>query len=131
MNTATTNDYMADVPAPRVSDEWLELWGNVFVANNIYAHGITFILFLSRPREILDALARRRLDHYAGTEDFEPLLPAQARVQRQSDLRAPLGWADRLESDLDEQPGVVNRNGTWIERLHHCAWPRSADRRAS
>lgn len=117
--------------AVRVSDEHLDFWGALFVDNNLYAEGITFETFVQVPYQILNAIAQRRANHYADTEAFQPLLPAQARLQRKLDLQAPLGRVAQLEAELDKQPGIVNRNGTWIERLRHHAWPRNSDRRVS
>lgn len=115
-----------DRVVPRISDEHLEFWGNVFEANRIYEHGIRFEYFITAPEEFLEALERRRIDHYAGDE-FEPLLPAQARVARRIELQAPLGT---LGEPLEDVPGAVMRDGRLIEPLHHCRFPRVHNRRA-
>lgn len=111
----------------RVSDEHLEYWGRVFVDNNLYAQGIRFDYFIVAPEEFIEALARRRRDHYAADDAFEPPLPAQARVARQVALQTPLG---QLADTLETVPGAVMRDGTLIEPLHHTRFPRKHDRRA-
>lgn len=116
---------LPDRVVPRVSDEALEFWGQVFEANNLYAHGIRFEYFITAPQEFLEALERRRQDHYADTEAFEALLPTQARVARQVELQTPLG---QLADTLETVPGAVMRDGTLIEPLHHTRFPRKHGR---
>lgn len=110
-----------------LSDAHLEFWGEIYTTNNLHARGVLFETFVTAPQATLEALARRAQAQYDDTP--EPLLPAQARVQRRLDLQTPVGELERLEAELDHTPGAVRRNGTWIERLRHRAWPRHADRR--
>lgn len=118
----------ARIDGALLSDEHIEFWGELYTANQLHARGVPFEAFVMAPYATLEALARRERAQYDDDEPA-PLLPAQARVQRRLDLQTPLGELARLEAELDHQPGTVRRNGTWIERLRHRAWPRHADRR--
>lgn len=75
-----------------LSDEQIEFWANVYVANNFRARGVLFETFMRHPREITDALLFRR--RYEEIEEFLPLLPAQvdaaARAHRRRALSRPV-----------------------------------------
>lgn len=65
------------------SDEYLEHWGRVFVAEDLYCRrGVRFETFLQAPQEILDAVAQLPVD-------AAPLLPRQAAVM------AAVLWSER------------------------------------
>lgn len=104
-------------PMQTWSDEELEFWANLYRDNNIGACDIRFDTFMEQPHEIMAALAAN--GHIEGN-DYLSLLPVQERIQRRLDLRTPLGLLEELEND----PHIVNRNGTYIEPLHHHAHPR-------
>lgn len=67
------DDPPSDAP---LSDEQIEYWANVYVANNFRAHGVLFETFMRHPQEIAGALLFRQ--RYEDAEEFLPLLPAQA-----------------------------------------------------
>jgi len=112
------------VHANTYSDEYLEFWSELFNDNQLWRHGIQLEQFLAEPEEALDRLAERDAGCYA--EDYEPLLPAQAQVARRIELQTPAGVLEQLDRD----PALVVRNGTYMELLHHRRWPRNPARRA-
>lgn len=122
----TDGQRIPDRVVPRISDEHLAFWGQVYADNHIHAHGIRFEYFITAPEEFLDALERRRIYRHAA-DDYEPLLPAQARVARRVELQTPLGL---VREGLDDVPDAVIRDGRLIEPLHHCRFPRVHGRRA-
>lgn len=70
----------------KFADEALEHWGEIFTRNNLQGYGLTFEQFLQAPATWLERWAFQR-PHAPGTDEHEPLLPAQQRV------------ADRLRDD--------------------------------
>lgn len=111
-----------DMPTVRVwSDEEIEYWAQTYRDNNVRACGISFEAFIERPHDILEALAAN--GHIEG-DDYLPLLPVQERVRRRIDLRTPAG----LLEELERNPHIINRNGTYVEPLHHHAHPRNKRR---
>lgn len=102
-------------------DEYIDRWGQVFLANPGLRLNWSFIEFLQAP----EALLAEHVRLYARpAEDDEPtmLLPAQMEVAQ--DLAEQWG-------DLDEIPQAELRGGRLIEPLRHHAFPNpNRDRRA-
>ena len=113
-----------DVRPPTYSDEYLEFWAELYADNQLWRQGIGLEQFLAAPEEVIDRMAERDTGCYA--DDYEPLLPAQARVARRIELQTPAGILEQLDRD----PTLVVRNGTYMELLHHRRWPRNPARRA-
>jgi hypothetical protein len=64
-------------------DEYIEHWGNVFLANPIVRRrGVLFTAFLVAPEEILAAVAMPLL---VDLDEPLPLMPAQRKVQHRQD----------------------------------------------
>ena len=91
------------------SDDYLNYWGFVFQVLGLAAHDLRFETFIENPHDYL-YLAR-----------CEPLLPQQPIVQQRLDTT--------LQDKLEKDPTVICRNGTFVEPLHHTAWPRHANKR--
>ena len=89
------------------SDEYLDCWGDVYVANNIADMGIPFDMFLARPNDHMVAL----LDCRPPLSDNGPypLLPAQISICEK------LHRHERVLQLINE--GEADHNGNVVE-LH-------------
>ena len=106
------------------SDEYIHHWGQVFTANNIYARGITFEVFLKSPETIIDKLIFNNPDHWMLTNMSENLLQKQRRVQHQLDRQDMADIVElELVRDLEREPDVHCIHGRYFEPMHHTAWP--------
>lgn len=86
------------------SDEYLEHWAKVYLANPILRRrGVLFAAFLVSPEEILVAVA---MPQVADLEEYRPLLPAQRRVQHRQDWVA-------LASAKKTAPAITSRLKTY------------------
>jgi len=105
---------------PTYDDSYIDYWGQEYLSRSLSSYGIQFELFLAMPEAILAAIDEAYPDGHL------PLLPAQQRVQRKIDLQTPLGELEGLKQHeaLERDHQVVNRNGTFIERLKHHMWRR-------
>ncbi len=116
-----TGDYTqsADIH-PVYDDVYIEHWGAEYLSRSLQNYGIRFDTFLAMPQEIIAAIEEAYPDGYL------PLLPAQQRIQRKIDLQTPLGELEGLKAHqaLERDHQVVNRNGTFFERLKHHMWQR-------
>lgn len=91
---------------PVYADEQIEHWGNVFQAHRLHELGIRFDVFLSCPREILEAVARTHTADRLAAYPSADLLPTQRAI------------ADALEREL--VPACAHmRGGAYIEPLRH------------
>jgi len=111
--------YSTDIH-PVYDDTYIEHWGAVYLNRSLANFGIRFDYFLTMPEAILNSVDEAYPDGYL------PLLPAQQRVQRKMDLQTPLGELEAIKQHqaLEAAHRVVNRNGTFVERLKHRVWPR-------
>jgi hypothetical protein len=76
----------------KYSDEYIEYWGEVFLANPILRRrGVNFITFLVAPEEILAAVLTPQV---ADLGEFRPLLPAQRMAVARNDWVSKLARAD-------------------------------------
>lgn len=125
-------DAAASVKPLVMSDEEIEFWGGVYLANpTLSMLGFTFEAFLTEPRRILPAAEFSAI--FSLTEFFDrlPLLPAQRAVRERLDaqdagqIELALGVS---ESRLTADSPVV-QGGALVEKMKHHAHPRHAARR--
>jgi hypothetical protein len=110
------------------SDEYIEFWAGVFLANNLYERGILFYVFIDHPEEILAAVFFNLPHLTVEPDDYRPLLPKQHKVM----CRFFKSELEELEAELiAELPttgdsSICVRNGHYIEPLRHRAYaPRT------
>lgn len=110
------------VTAPVYSDEHIEFWGEVYLANRwIGARGVLFENFLAYPVQILYALG-------ALAEDCRHmLLGAQQRVREQIDFSAQIERVPAIARGIAaaEHAGARCENGRFVEKLRHHSHARA------
>ncbi len=115
-----------------LSDELIELWGEIYLANPLLTQlGITFEDFLSAPAGILSAATYQTLMPLPDGAQFYALLPAQRAVRDRMDA-ADAGQLELALGVSEKQitPGSpAARDGALFEKLRHHVWPRHAVRR--
>jgi hypothetical protein len=72
-----------------ITDEALDYWGEIYVAQDINRRGVLFDAFLQAPEEILDAIARQRAAIAAMPVNVTAI--SQARRARQLCTRCGAG----------------------------------------
>lgn len=114
------------------ADEYIEHWGNVYLANPVLAkHCILFETFLEAPEQLLAHYTLEREDAMRpadGGEFLQLLVP-----QRDVMMRVMLSDRDRRDPESIESYLMADKNcriscGTYIEPLHHHTYKTSRQR---
>jgi len=115
-----TPNFERPVTGPTYSDEHLDFWGAIYLANpQVRARGVLFNTFLVAPMQILRACAT------PGVRVTSCSLARHGYTK--GDEAAVLTIAEATIRHL-EWGGARCENGRWVEKLKHHAHPRGSNR---
>lgn len=121
--------------APRFSPEYIEFWAEVYERNRLHRRGLPFVVFLTAPRRELRRVIAR--DYLQFINHQHPQGAARRVVRNREHIdgvidgmvaaaicSVELNWMARaVEPDMADA-SLVQRNGTWFQRIARRFWPR-------
>lgn len=124
---------------PRWSPEYIEFWAEVYERNRLHRRGLPFVVFLTAPRrELRRIIARDYLQWIRHQQEAAWRTRAQGiPVRNKTDIdRAIDGmvaaaicsiemhWESRIAEPNLIESSMINRNGTWFQRVKRRFFPR-------
>ncbi len=110
------------------SDAHIEHWAAIYQQPDLNrvlrGRRVCFETFLLAPEAILAAIGRPTI-----IVSRCGLLPAQRQARMKADLESALIALARCAIEQLERERACCRNGRFVEKLRHRAWPRHADKR--